>query len=186
MSTHTTHNENFEVYFCTVTCYRWLPLFEVTQSYDSVYSWFDYLARNNCQIIGYVMMPNHFHVLIFPTEGSINKMVSNGKRFMAYAIVKKLKGSGNRELLTKLEQGVQPSETKKGKKHQVFRLSFDARVCYDEKMLEQKLDYIHRNPVSGRWHLTDDYTRYLHSSAGFYELGAENDHLRHYKEIFAT
>ena len=72
-----------------------------------------------------------------------------------------------------------------GKKHQVFRLSFDARVCYDEKMVEQKLDYIHHNPVKGRWALVEDFALYPHSSAGFYELGKHDNMvpLVHYKDL---
>ncbi|MBX9851247.1 MAG: hypothetical protein K2X86_05745 [Cytophagaceae bacterium] len=29
------------VYFCTFTCYNWLPLFELTDFYNEVYKWFD-------------------------------------------------------------------------------------------------------------------------------------------------
>jgi hypothetical protein len=35
----------------------------------------------------------------------------------------------------------------------------------------KKLNYIHRNPISGKWNLVNDYTDYEHSSASFYELG---------------
>ena len=35
-------------------------------------------------------MPNHFHALVYLNELSppINKLVANGKRFMAYEVVK--------------------------------------------------------------------------------------------------
>ena len=75
------------------------------------------------------------------------------------------------------------SEYKKGKKHQVFRLSFDAKLCFDVRMVEQKLDYIHHNPTSGKWRLTDDFTKYHHSSAGYYELGDENKYVTHYEDV---
>ncbi len=57
------------------------------------------------------------------------------------------------------------------KKHQVFHLSFDARKCFTEKMVEQKLDYIHHNPVSGKWNLVEDFSEFAHSTASFYERG---------------
>ena len=51
-------------------------------------------------------------------------------------------------------------------------------------MLEQKLEYIHHNPVSGKWNLVDDFCDYEHSSASFYEgVEQENDIITHYKEI---
>jgi hypothetical protein len=183
---HTLQTESHEVYFCTVTCYEWLPLFEESQCYHSVYRWFEYLKKDGCHVLGYVIMPNHFHVLLYPTHSgtSLNRMVGSGKRFMAYDIVNSLERSNKIDLLEQLRWGVQRKEKLKGKLHQVFRLSFDARKCFSEKMVEQKLDYIHHNPVRGKWQLVDDFTRYAHSSAGFYELGEEGRFsVMHYKDL---
>ena len=58
-------------------------------------------------------------------------------------------------MLTILQEGVEAKEKLKGKKHQVFQLSFDSRKCYNEKMIEQKLDYNHHNPVSGKWNIAN-------------------------------
>ncbi len=41
----------------------------------------------------------------------------------------------------------------------------------DEAMVRQKLDYIHANPVSGKWSLVDDPVDYPHSSLSFYAKG---------------
>jgi hypothetical protein len=40
-------------------------------------------------VLGYVVMPNHFHVLLYPTHTgtSLHELVGDGKRFMAYDIV---------------------------------------------------------------------------------------------------
>ena len=105
---------------------------------------------------------------------------------MAYAIVKRLRGLNKQHILEALENGVQENERRKGKIHQVFRLSFDGRECYSEPMLEQKMDYIHHNPVSGKWMLAEDFALYPHSSAGFYELGMPNAYVTHYKDVFAS
>ena len=59
------------------------------------------------------------------------------------------------DTLKQLSDGVQENERAKGKKHQVFRLSFDAKQL-DEQEVERVLGYIHRNPVSGVWDLVDD------------------------------
>ncbi len=185
MSNHTNHSELNEVYFCTITCYQWLPLFEEAQAYDAVYNWFAHLIKDNCAILSYVLMPNHVHCLLFPTNKlkPLNHLLSEGKRFMAYAIVKNLKNKDKTALLHTLQKGVQENEKKKGKKHQVFRLSFDARKCLDEQMVEQKLEYIHHNPVSGKWNLAKKFVEYRHSSAAFYELGVKNKYITHYKNV---
>ena len=161
-------------------------MFEESDGYEAVYKWFNYLKENYCYILAYVIMPNHLHVLLYPTNPdlSLNKLVGNGKRFMAYDIVSRLTSLNKKRLLQKLRAGVQRNEVRKGKKHQVFQLSFDARICYDMSMLEQKLDYIHHNPVKGNWKLASDYCEYKHSSASYYEGGdVSNDIITHYKEI---
>ena len=45
---------------------------------------------------------------------------------------------------------------------------------YTNEMFTQKADYIHNNPVSGKWNLTDHPLNYRFSSLRFYERN-END-----------
>ena len=172
MTTKVRQAEKDVVFFITITCHNWMPLFDTANCYDTVYNWFNVLKKNKNKVLGYVLMPNHFHALIHVDKDSdeINKLVANGKRFMAYDVVKRLDEKGLHEVLFLLEKAVQPGESVKGKLHQVFEPSFDCKPCYDKKFLEQKLDYIHRNPCSGKWNLADEFTGYKHSSAAFYEL----------------
>src|SRR5437868_8196129 len=80
-------------FFITFTCFEWLPLIELTNSYDLIYNWFNYLKKQGHFITGYVIMPNHIHATIAfsKTNKSINKIVGDGKRFIAYDIIKRLK-----------------------------------------------------------------------------------------------
>ncbi|MDE3181944.1 MAG: hypothetical protein KGM16_00885, partial [Bacteroidota bacterium] len=63
-------------------------------------------------------MPNHLHVLIdfAASSKSINTIISNGKRFIAYELVKRLQESRNDEMLKKLAQAVIASDKDRGKK----------------------------------------------------------------------
>jgi REP element-mobilizing transposase RayT len=81
------------LYFITITCARWIHLIEITNGYDIVYNWFDYLKSKGHHINGYVIMPNHLHALIaFRNTGkSINTIIGHGKRFMAYELVERRK-----------------------------------------------------------------------------------------------
>ena len=90
---------------------------------------------------------------------------------MAYEIVDRLEENKMYEELDFLHGEVTKREAKKGQIHKVFEESFDAKGIYNEKFFMQKLNYIHHNPVSGKWNLVNDYTDYEHSSASFYELG---------------
>jgi len=134
-------------------------------------------------------MPNHIHVMLFPTQPgkTLNRLVGEGKRFMAYDIVSRLKKNNRIDLLAKLEEAVDANERTKGKKHQIFQLSFDARVCDDERMLVQRLEYMHANPVKGKWSLVEDFVNYAHSSAAFYETSKDDRGvMTHYLSVKAS
>jgi hypothetical protein len=140
-------------------------------AYENVYKWFDYLKSKGHYIVGYVIMPNHLHAMIAfrNTQGeSINKIVGNGKRFMAYEIIAKLKALNKTSLLEQLSSKVNVTDGKRGKQHEVFEPSFDWKECRTDEFIDQKLDYIHKNPCKGVWNLSVELWDYPHSSARFY------------------
>jgi hypothetical protein len=97
-------------------------------------------------------MPNHIHAIIaFHNTGrSINKIIGNGKRFMAYEIVTRLEKKLEKDVLGVLTHGLSESERNKGKLHQVWEDSFDWKECRRISFLILKLDYMHNNPCSGK------------------------------------
>src|SRR5579871_3695262 len=101
MSVRTEHSGE-AVWSITFTCYEWISLFEITNGYDLVYDWFNYLRNKKiAEVIAYVIMPNHVHAIIqlIEPDNSLNKIVSNGKRFIAYAIIDRLEKAGHRKIL---------------------------------------------------------------------------------------
>ncbi len=119
-------------------------------------------------------MPNHLHALIGFSNSAknINRIIENGKRFMAYDIIDKLKQK-NEIILDQLSKAVNASDRKRGKLHEVFEPSFDIKECFTKKFTIQKLNYIHNNPCSGKWNLSGCPENYIHSSAGFYSNGIQ-------------
>ena len=106
---------------------------------------------------GYVVMPNHLHVLIDFGKSikSINTIISNGKRFMAYTIVER-KEHNKTDVLHQLAKAVYASDKDKGKIHQVFERSFDCKEITSQHFFMQKLSYIHNNPCKGNWKLVEN------------------------------
>ena len=171
------------VYFITFTCYNWLPLFESVDAYNEVYKQFDMLKSEGHYIVGYVIMPNHVHALIAfkRTVKNINRRIGTMKRFLAYELVHRLDKAGKTDILQVLKNGVDNTDRQKGKLHEVFEPSFDCKECYDEKMILQKLNYIHANPYKGVWQLVESAVEYMHSSARFYIAGEQGIYpLTHY------
>ena len=55
---------------------------------------------------------------------------------------------------------------------------------YNRKVLEQKLNYIHLNPLQSHWNLVNDPNDYLYSSCSFYERNDQRyPWLTHYMEV---
>ena len=158
------------IYFITFTCHDWLPLIEIANAYEDVYQFFDVLIKQGNPIIAYVIMPNHLHFLLnyTTTERNLNTIIGNGKRFMAYNLVKKLQLAQKTELIELLHKAVEPKDRARGKKHQVWKAGFDVKPCRTEKFLLQKLNYIHDNPVKGKWNLAINNEAYIHSSCLYY------------------
>lgn len=63
---------------------------------------------------------------------------------------------------------------KSNKAHSFWQRNSLPIDIYSEKVIDQKLDYIHFNPCSGKWMLVDDPINYLYSSYEFYEKGIDS------------
>ena len=136
--------------------------------------------------LGYTIMPNHMHgVIAFSNCGKkINTIVGNGKRFMAYEIVNRLKEMNVVNVLERLTNAVDECDRLRGKHHEVWEDSFDWKECYNEEIILQKLDYIHNNPCKGKNPLAKDPCDFAHSSAKFYLTGEQGIYpVTHYLKL---
>jgi hypothetical protein len=120
-------------------------------------------------------MPYHVHVIIAfrESETKLNTIIANGKRFIAYDIVKKLTEQKRDDILKALMNSRNVAEIKAGKLHKVFKTSFDWKWLHSNKFVEQKLNYIHLNPCRGKWNLANKPIDYIHSSAKYYLTGVQ-------------
>jgi len=179
MSVRVQHTDN-QYWFVTFTCYNWIPLFQIAKCYHIVYNWFSHLRESKkAETVAFVIMPNHVHVILYleNQNTNLNRLLADSKRFMAYEIIQVLKMQKHEQVLQQLEDGVTTTGKRKGQKHRVFEPSFDAKHINTLDFLNQKLNYIHNNPLKGKWNLSETISDYEHSSASFYEL----DMVKHFK-----
>ena len=103
-----------------------MSLIDKVGGYKIIYNWFDLLKEKGHFINGYVIMPNHVHALIsfINSKQSINTIIGNGKRFMAYEIIKRLAANNEAELLQKLSADVEPIRKANKKLHEVWETSW--------------------------------------------------------------
>lgn len=159
------------IYFITFTVLKWQKVFIGKKYADLFFKWFDYQRKNyKNKIHGYVIMPNHFHGLIYLSRKSpsLPKLIQNGKRFLAYGVVKNLEKEGNCRTLKLFSSCADKS---KNAKHKVFEDRYDSKIIDDGYLFEQKLNYIHENPCQEHWKLAGVPEEYIFSSASNYYCG---------------
>ncbi len=77
------------------------------------------------------MMPKHVHAIIRFTEStqSINTIIGNGERFMAYEIIRRLQQLIENDLIAQLSSRVEAKRKTNKKLTKVWKLSFDWKAC---------------------------------------------------------
>jgi REP element-mobilizing transposase RayT len=65
-----------------------MNLIDQTDSYDKIYEWFDILFEMKIIISVFVIMPNHFHFILFYNNQKIplNKIIDNGNKIFNTSI----------------------------------------------------------------------------------------------------
>ena len=127
-------------------------------------------TKDPFKLIGYVIMPDHIHLLANPIALNISKVVGRLKGRAATKILKDLRMLRCWDVLDELKL-LQP--LKSGQTHAVWLKDFSSIDIWSHKFIRQKLHYIHMNPV--RAGFCDHPAKWLWSSYHAYfphELGS--------------
>jgi putative transposase len=161
--------------FFTATCLNWQNLLLEEKHKKIIIDSLAFLVNEQrIWLYGYVLMPNHIHIIWRKQDNWIEKNVQQQfLKFTAQQIKFNLLDTDPFQLLnfksTQLDR----------KFHFWERRPFKSRI-YTREILEQKLVYIHYNPVrAGLCLFPEDY---LFSSAQFYYQKSANPLLTHYME----
>ena len=169
-----------ELYFWTSTIKDWINLLT-----DDKYKFLiintlkDLVDKKQIIVYGYVIMPNHLHLLWELTSLNGKEMPhASFNKATAHEIVKDLKADHTNLLATlKVED--------KERSYRVWQRDPLAVTMDTIKKFEQKLDYIHDNPLVEKWSLAKFPEDYRWSSASFYERGIDEfKFLTHYKDYY--
>ena|SRR5688572_9434312 len=159
--------------FITVTCLEWKPILADDRFKEIIIDSLRFLTNEKRIIVyGFVIMQNHFH-LIWQIHGDhVRENVQRDfLKFTGQQILKHLRNERSflsHELIVKAQD----------RNRQVWERNSLSIPLWSDKVIWQKLEYIHDNPVrAGLCELPEDYK---YSSAGFYLKGEKNwDFLQH-------
>ena len=160
--------------------FNWEALFISHKYYELISESLVFVNKKyNAQISGYVIMPNHLHLLLyFEKKTHLSDYMRDFKKFTSGEIRRMIEVDGEHELLNKLRFKYREQKFK------IWIDRFDDLAIYKRETFETKLNYIHQNPV--RKGLVAFAKDYPYSSAEYYYSGKEGlIPVLHYYELFA-
>ena len=150
-------------YFFTATVLEWKHLLKPDKFKDVIIESFRFLVNKfRVRIFAFVIMPNHFHIV-----WKINEALEKSDfqrdllKFTSHTILRDLK-KNNSEVYNKLYVGA------KDRKYQFWERNPLSIPLLSQKVVEQKINYIHANPLHTKWRLANEPQHYKYSSAKFY------------------
>ena len=169
-----------EVYFWTDTIKDWKRLLKPDKYKEIIISsWQELADRKMISVYGFVIMPNHLHVVWEMKEPNGKEMPhASFNKYTSHMIFKDLKAS-HPDVLPYFK--VDDPE----RSHRIWQRDPLAVLMDSQKKVEQKITYMHNNPLHERWNLADRPENYRWSSARFYETGVDEfGILTHYMDRF--
>jgi putative transposase len=172
--------ELHEIYFWTDTILDWKYLLTPDKyKWLIINTWRDLVKSGHITIYAFVIMPNHLHAL-----WQLNEM--NGREKPNASFNKKTGHEIRNDLEIHHPLVLERFRVSAADRTvQIWQRDPLAVLMDTKKKFIQKMDYIHYNPVVGKWNLAPSPEEYYWSSASFYETGESDfDFITDYRTVF--
>lgn len=132
-------------HYTTSVCYRRVPVFRSERACEFfIKALAETRKRLPFKLIGYVVMPDHTHLILNPINCDISVIMNSLKSATARQIIDWLRESNHTSSLRKLAL---ETPQKRGHTHSLWQRDFSSIDLWSPKFMLQKLHYIHMNPV---------------------------------------
>ncbi len=132
------------IHFVTSTIVEWIPVFVSNKYFDIIIQSFEFCKKNKgFKLFAFVIVDSHFHLIASAPD--LSTAIASLKKFTAKKIIDHLDQDNKYWLLNQLSY--YKKEHKKESNYQVWQEGIHPQLITTDKMLIQKIDYIHYNPV---------------------------------------
>ncbi len=171
MSTVYRFTENDIPHFITMTLVEWIDLFNRQRYKDLLVDNLKHCIKNKGLVIhAYVIMSNHIHLIVrTKNDEKLASVVRDFKRYTAKVIYETLKSDNHESRKNWLKWIVesQGERSSSNENMKIWRHENHPIPLTTNEMIDQRIKYIHENPVrAGICYTPADY---IYSSAGVYE-----------------
>ena len=165
MSTGYRIEDQFATHFISPTIVDWVDVFTRNCYRDIIIDSLDFcIKKKGLVLYGYVIMTNHLHLLVRSETGKLSDTIRDFKKFTASAILEAIRNGpeSRREwMLHRFEWNA--TQNQRSSDNQVWTHENRAEYIYTQQFFDQKLKYIHENPVRAGW--VEQPEDYQYSSA---------------------
>jgi len=151
-------------YFCTITVLDWVPVFIDSRHIDPLMESLSFCrTHKGLQLFAFVVMPNHLHMIAAAND--LQALIRDFKRFTSRSIHERLVADRRDTILGWLKDAAQHARRARDE-FSFWEDGFHPQAIYTTDVLDQKLRYLHENPV--RKGLVRSPQDWWFSSAGWY------------------
>ncbi len=168
MSTGYKISDQSALHFLTFQVVQWADVFTRKIYRDIIIDSFKHCRdHKDLEIYAYVIMSNHIHLLAKSAKGDLSGTIRDMKRHTSNQIIDAVqsKEESRREWLLMIFRYAAGGHSR-NEEFQVWTHENHAEHIFSNKFIEQKIEYIHNNPV--RAGLVENPEDYLYSSARCY------------------
>ena len=160
--------EGIYPHFITSTVVHWIPVFCRDDYFRVLADSLNYcIEQRGLHVHAYVIMPNHFHMICSQDAGDISGVVRDIKRFTSHSLTQMLERDGRTIWLRAMKNAAESTFQAK-----LWDEAFHPEQLHSRAFYDQKLNYIHNNPVRAGY--VDNPLAWRYSSAGYYLEDAES------------
>lgn len=159
------------LYFLTFTIVKWIDVFSRQVYRDILLDSLAYCRKEKgLSLKAYVIMSNHIHIIARAENGNLSDVVRDFKSFTSKKILHEIEhGTESRKDWLLHMFAFKAKYNKRNEKYQLWVQENHPEGLESNAFIEQKLNYIHQNPV--RAGLVEEPWHYKYSSAADYSGG---------------
>jgi len=155
-------------YFVTFSVIRWIDVFTRREYKDILIDSIKYcIAHKGLELYAWVIMSNHVHMIIGTKDKPMQDILRDMKRHTSKAIIDNTQESRREWMLWFFER--EGKGNPNNEEYQFWQQGNRPIELWSNDVIDQKLDYLHNNPVVAGW--VDEPEQYLYSSARDYAGG---------------